>query len=346
MDKLKKPTAAPAAIDISVDSKRRGGYDVLSVRGLTKGFGGKTLFSGVSFELKKGDRLFVTGANGTGKSTLLKLINGVLQPDSGFVEFGYAQLPGYYDQEQMLLDERSDVIAELWDAYPDMAQTELRKALARYGFRGDDVFKSVSKLSGGERARLSIAKLVLKGCSLLVLDEPTNYLDIPSKEVLEDALAAYDGTLLCVSHDRYFISALSTRILEIAPPSEGGWRLFNCPYADYLVRCRQAKAEMKAERAEKTEKTEKAEKAEKPLSDGALDYNRRKKEKSDRSRREKRRLYLENAVEAAERRLAEIKEQTEENATDYIALQKLEEERKRLDAQLLQNLDELLTYMD
>lgn len=331
MDKLDKPENAPSAINIQINTSRKSSYDVLSVRGLSKSFGGKKLFENLSFELKKGDRLFIIGGNGTGKSTLLKLINGVLPPDSGVSELGYNQQPGYYDQEQMLLNESLDVITELWNAYPNMTQTELRNALARYGFRGEDVFKNVYDLSGGEKARLAIAKLVLSGSSLLILDEPTNYLDIQSKEVLEEALKNYGGTLICVSHDRYFISSLSTRLLEIDKGLDNGYHVYNFSYAEYL---------------ERRKYTEQAVKPTKEITDAAKDYNARKKEKSDRRREEKRKEFLNAEVENIEKRLSEIETQANENSSNYVLLQELEEERQALDDKLLSYLDELISYMD
>ena len=331
MKKLDKPENTPSSINISINTSGKSGYDVLSVRGLSKAFGPKKLFKDLSFELKKNDKLFVIGGNGTGKSTLLKVINGVLTPDSGVAELQYNQQAGYYDQEQMLLDERLDVITELWDAYPDMNQTELRKALAQYGFRGDDVFKRVSDLSGGEKARLAIAKLVLSGTSLLILDEPTNYLDIQSKEVLENALKEYSGTLLCVSHDRYFISSLATRLLDIDPAYSESYRLYECGFEEYL---------------KKKPSVEPVAKNERKQNEGAKEYNERKKEQSNKRKEEKRKAFLDKAVCDAEARIAEIDNLMSENATDYIALQKLQEEKDELDLKLLEYLDELLSLMD
>lgn len=331
MDKLAKPENAPTAINIQINSIEKSSYDVLSVRKLSKGYGHKPLFRNLSFELKKGDKFFVIGGNGTGKSTLLKIINGVISADNGTAEFGYNQQPGYYDQEQMLLDESLDVITELWNSYPNMTQTELRNALARYGFKGEDVFKCVSDLSGGEKARLAIAKLVLSGSTLLILDEPTNYLDIPSKEVLEEALRSYNGTLICVSHDRYFISSLATRLLEIDANLQDGYCVYNCSYEEYLTR---------------SVRTEQTVKHEKHLTDSAKDFNARKKEKSEKRREEKRKEFLEKEIAAAEKRIAEIDKLTLEHPTDYMLLQELGEERAALDDKLLLQLDELLSYME
>ena len=215
MIKLEKPKEKEKGISFSISGSGSMSNDVLSVRGLSKSFGQNELFKDVSFELKRGERLFVIGANGCGKSTLIKILTGRLQQDSGVFEFGYNQTVGYYDQEQQLLDQSNTVIDEIWSVYSDKTNTQIRSMLAHFGFRGDDVFKTVSVLSGGERARLSIAKMVACGVSVLVLDEPTNHLDIDSRETLEQALLEYDGTIICVSHDRYFINSVATAILEI-----------------------------------------------------------------------------------------------------------------------------------
>jgi len=331
MKKLDKPENAPTSIRICINTDIKSSYDVLSVRNISKSFADQKLFSNLSFELKKNDKLFIIGGNGTGKSTLLKIINGVLSADSGNVELGYNQNPGYYDQEQMLLDNSLNVITELWNAYPDMTQTELRKTLAQYGFRGDDVFKCIADLSGGEKARLAIAKLVLSGCTLLVLDEPTNYLDIQSKEVLENALKDYKGTLLCVSHDRYFISSLATRLLDIDRQYTDGYNIYNCSYNDYL------KQKPITENVKTTTRKQ---------SEGAVDFNARKKEKNDKRKEEKRKAFLEEAVKNAEARVAEIDCLISKNATDYIMLQQLQDEKDELDNKILEYLDELLTIID
>lgn len=330
MDKLQRPESTPKSINIQIKSDHKGSYDVLSVRNLSKSFGTNNLFKNLSFELKRQERLFVVGGNGTGKSTLLKIINNVILPDAGIVEMGYNQQKGYYDQEQMLLNDSSDVISELWDAHPNFTQTELRKALAQYGFRGDDVFKTVSTLSGGEKARLAIAKLVLSGSSLLILDEPTNYLDISSKEVLEDALTDYQGTLLCVSHDRYLISALATKILDISDAYIDGYHVYNCSYKEYL------RQKTTPQLMTETDKVK---------SEGAVDFQKRKKEISDKRKEEKRKSTLESLIKKCEDRLKELDALTEEHSTDYIKLAEFESERQKIDDKLLAYYEELLELM-
>lgn len=330
MEKLERPENAPQAIKININSSTKGAYDVLSVRGINKNFGSKHLFSNLSFELKKKDRLFIVGGNGSGKSTLLKIINGAIEADGGVVEFGYNQQAGYYDQEQMLLNDELDVITELWNAYPNFTQTELRGALAKYGFRGDDVFKTVSKLSGGEKARLAIAKLVLSGSNILILDEPTNYLDISSKEVLEEALSDFEGTLLCVSHDRYLISSLATKILDIDTIYPDGYKYYPCPYEEYI--------KQKPTKASTDDLTKK-------VSAGAADFINRKKEISNRKKEEKRKTHLESAIEKAEARIVELEELSQTHATDYLKLSEFDAEKAELEAALLQYYDELLELL-
>lgn len=180
---------------------------------------GRRWFEHLGFLIEKRERVFICGANGCGKSTLLKIIADKLEADTGNIEFGYNVTVGYYDQENQQLDDSLTVLDEIWNAYPKLTQTEVRNALAQFLFTGEDVMKSVGVLSGGERARLTLVKLMLSRMNLLILDEPTNHLDIMSREALEDALMNFDGTILAVSHDRYFISKLATRVLSFSVPA-------------------------------------------------------------------------------------------------------------------------------
>ena len=217
MVRVERPDSAPKPIRLRFTASRPSGNDVLDLRGVSMGFDGRTLFSDLNFLVKKDDRLLILGQNGCGKSTLIKLIIGKLEPTAGIIEAGYNVEIGYYDQENQNLDPESTVLDELWDAYPRMTETEIRNTLGQFRFVGEDVYKQVGVLSGGERARLTLAKLILSKMNLLVLDEPTNHLDIDSREALEAALEGFDGTILAVSHDRYFIEKLATRIIEITP---------------------------------------------------------------------------------------------------------------------------------
>ena len=206
---------------ITLTPRTLSGNDVLTVEGLKKAFDGNVLFEDLDFQIKRGERVAIIGNNGTGKTTILKILNGLLTPDAGRVILGSKVHIGYYDQEQHVLNMDKTLFEELSDAYPDMNNTEIRNVLAAFLFTGDDVFKRIGDLSGGERGRVSLAKLMLSEANFIILDEPTNHLDITSKEILEQALNSYTGTLLYVSHDRYFINQTATRILELTDNTPG-----------------------------------------------------------------------------------------------------------------------------
>ena len=215
MEIVDKPVELNARMNIQLEPSVVSGNDVLTVTDLTKSFDGNTLFNNINFEIKRGERVALIGNNGTGKTTILKLINGIIQPDSGSIYLGAKVAIGYYDQEHHVLDPDKTLFQEIQDAYPDLNNTQIRNTLAAFLFTDDDVFKYIRDLSGGERGRVSLAKLMLSNANLLILDEPTNHLDIVSKEILENALNSYTGTVLYVSHDRYFINATATRIIEL-----------------------------------------------------------------------------------------------------------------------------------
>lgn len=210
---LEKPEDLPEAIKFTFRAKEGGANDVLIAKGLSKSFDGTVVFTNAELDIKKNTTTFILGENGCGKTTLLKILTGEYQADSGEYKFGNNIQFGYYDQAQTDLDPSKTVIDEVWDRYPKMTQTQVRSALAQFLFKGDDVFKNVGKLSGGEKARVSLLKLMLSKANMLLLDEPTNHLDIHSREALENALASYGGTLLIVSHDRYLINKLADRIV-------------------------------------------------------------------------------------------------------------------------------------
>lgn len=215
MEVVDKPVELNAKMNIQLEPSVVSGNDVLTVTDLTKSFDGNTLFNNINFDIKRGERVALIGNNGTGKTTILKLINGIIQPDSGSIYLGAKVAIGYYDQEHHVLDPDKTLFQEIHDAYPDLNNTQIRNTLAAFLFTDDDVFKYIRDLSGGERGRVSLAKLMLSNANLLILDEPTNHLDIVSKEILENALNSYTGTVLYVSHDRYFINATATRIIEL-----------------------------------------------------------------------------------------------------------------------------------
>lgn len=212
---LEKPTEVASEMRLMLEPSIESGNDVLTISGLKKVFDDKPLFEELSFDVKRGEHVCLIGENGTGKTTILKIINRLEPKNVGDIVLGSRVRVGYYDQEQQLLSMNKTIFEEISDSFPDLTNTKIRNVLAAFLFTGEDVFKKICDLSGGERGRVSLAKLMLSPANFLILDEPTNHLDIQSKEILETAIKNYTGTVLCVSHDRYFINAISTRILEL-----------------------------------------------------------------------------------------------------------------------------------
>ena len=226
MEKLEAPASEEKTVRMQFSQGIPSGNDVLEARDLGFSYpGGAPIFRGLNFNIKRGERIFIVGPNGCGKSTLIKLIIGKFRPTEGALDLGHNIMIGYYDQENQRLSDNNTVLEELWSMYPAMKEHEARRALGTFLFRGDDVFKKVEVLSGGERARLTLVKLMLSKMNTLILDEPTNHLDIASREALEEALGEYDGTLICVSHDRRFVGNTATRILGF----DRGGRLISMP---------------------------------------------------------------------------------------------------------------------
>lgn len=321
MVKLEKPKEKEKGIAFSIMNSGAMSNDVLSVRSLSMSYPSNPLFKNLSFELKRGQRLFIIGANGCGKSTLVKILTGRIRQEEGIFEFGYNQTVGYYDQEQQLLDQSSTVIDELWSVYSDKTNTQIRSMLAKFGFRGDDVFKTISVLSGGERARLSIAKMVACGVSVLILDEPTNHLDIDSREMLEQALSDYDGTIICVSHDRYFINSLATAILEIDKSGfDAGYSFKISNYSDYIEkRIKKDVVVLKNESGA-----------------GKYSFEEAKQRKNQYRSAKNRYAAIENEILDAESMLAELtaKESDEALLSDYVALNKLYQEKSEAESRI------------
>lgn len=331
MEKLSKPKNAPKTISFGFNSKESG-EDVLSVRELSKSYGKEKLFT-VSFELKKRQRLFILGSNGCGKSTLLKILTGRELQSSGIFEYGYNQEIGYYDQEMQNLDENNTVLEEVYNICGDMGLTKTRSLLASFNFIGDDVFKSVSALSGGERARLSICKMVLEEKSLIILDEPTNHLDIPSREILENALCEYDGTIICVSHDRYFIKSLATHILEINKKAyPDTYKYFAESYEKYLS-LRQTFTESSSQTVKE--------------SASLTAYADAKKQRNQKQRDEKRFKLLEKLIPETEEKIKDLEEKiSTEYSTDYVKLEEATNEKDSLETTLLELLEEYYALSD
>ena len=351
MVRVERPMADEKGISMRFTSAGASGNDVLSVRKLTFGYGGEPLFSNLTFTVKRSERIFVVGPNGCGKSTLVKLLLGKLAPKSGVIEPGYHVEVGYYDQENQNLTPENTVLDELWNAYPTRTETEIRSTLGLFRFTGDAVFRTVSVLSGGERARLTLAKLMLSRKNFLLLDEPTNHLDIDSREALGEALSAFDGTVFVVSHDRYLIEKLATRVLLLKPPFPGFGDLYSFPvtrpgsaYTDFSADVAARQAGDPAPQKETPEKRFAAP----TLSDvpaPASQKERYLQAKQSASAERKRKSALERLHADAERLEAEIAAVEEElygpAAADYTRATELDAARSSLEAQLMEVYEEL-----
>jgi len=334
MEKVDKPGKVPDKIKLAFGEEKRNkvlesGNDVLSVIELAKSFPPKKLFENLSFEIKKRDNIFIIGPNGCGKSTLLKILTENQTADNGRFYFGYNVKIGYYDQENQDLDDENTVLDEIWDDYDDIKRTEVRNILAAFLFRNDDVEKKVSVLSGGEKARLTIAKLILKKSNVLILDEPTNHLDINSREALETALLKFNGTIIAVSHDRYFIKKLASRILEINPKYPGGYIDYKDGYEElinykknYLTEIFDGAQQKYIIDPEKEQRIIEQEK------------QRQIKRKQDQLEKEKKSTEAE--IKKIEKRMAELDYmiKDDEIEADYVKLNEIYEEKNILEEQL------------
>lgn len=314
------PESAAKSVHFSFDCDLRAGDDVLMVDGLKKGFDEKDLFSDLSLTVRRNERVFILGPNGCGKSTFLKIINREISQDAGTFRYGVNVKKGYFAQNIENVNDSKTALDDVWDMYPSMTETEIRSALAMFLFCGDDVFKPVSALSGGEKAKLSLLKIMLKKPNFLILDEPTNHLDITSREVLENALLSFGGTLLCVSHDRYFINKLATRVVYL---SSGGAVKIDGNYDDYLNYLDNAqKAPQAVDFA-----------PEKPK---ANEYKLKKEQASNERKRLTQLKRTEALIEEKEAQIAETEAKLSlpETAEDYKELMKLTEELDSLKQEL------------
>lgn len=320
---LVKPDSELETVRMKFSPKYESGTDVLMCRNLAKSFDEKQLFSNVNMHIRKGEKVFILGGNGCGKTTLFRILTGKCPQDSGDYDYGTNVAVGYFDQLQQNLNLENTAIDEIWDTFPQMTQTEVRSALASLLFKGDEVFKPLSKMSGGERARISLIKLMLKGSNFLLLDEPTNHLDSASREELEKTLADYEGTLLIISHDRYFINKLADRVLVL---SNDGLKEYLGNYDYYAERVKAEQSETNtALTAEKTTKKEK------PVNDYFLQKQRQSEERKRQTKVRK----AEEAIEKLDEEIAQVQEllASEEVAADYEKLIELTQKLEQLQSE-------------
>ena len=334
IERLNKPVEENTRMNLLFSPRIQSGNDVLSIEHLSKAFDSEILFTDISFELKRGERVAIIGDNGSGKTTILKIINDLVKADAGTIRLGTNVEIGYYDQAHQVLHAEKTIFEELQDDYPSMTNTEIRNILAAFLFTDDDVFKQISKLSGGERGRVSLAKLMLSDANLLILDEPTNHLDIDSKEILERAVNHFEGTVLYVSHDRYFINRTATRILDLTQK-----QLVNyIGNYDYYLEKKEAN-----EQAQLTTPVEPAtDTADNGASDSKLTWQQQKEEQARLRKKQ-------NALNKVEKEISELEAKNEsldeqlsdpKNGTDIALLQKLASEKEANDERLLTLMEE------
>ena len=298
IQRIDKPIEVQSQMRLSLEPRVVSGNDVLTVEDLAKSFPQQKLFSNISFQIKRGERVALIGNNGTGKTTMLKILNGLLDADAGSFSLGAKVQIGYYDQEHHVLHAEKTIFEEISDTYPTLTETQIRNMLAAFLFTGDDVFKVISSLSGGERGRVSLAKLMLSEANFLILDEPTNHLDIASKEILEEALNSYTGTVLYVSHDRYFINQTATRILDLTNQSVVN---YIGDYDYYLEK----KEELTEKYAPTAQEANEEAKEETP-SEGKLTWQQQKEEQARKRKQENELKKVEKRIEELETRDKEI----------------------------------------
>ncbi len=325
MQRLEKPENLPAKMRLKLTPKKISGNDVLKVEALGKSFADEKLFECVSFAIKRGEKVAIIGPNGVGKSTLFKILLGQIQQYKGQIHIGTNVEIGYYDQEQQQLDENKTIFQEIADAYPNMKMGEIRNVLAAFVFMGDDIYKTISTLSGGEKGRVALAKLMLSNANLLMLDEPTNHLDMYSKEILEEALSCYEGTVLYISHDRYFINKTAQKVLELTAEGVNEY-LGNYQY--YLEK----KAQQALTEGEKPKDLSPAA----PVTDTKAHWLKQKQLQSEQRKAEAKIQRVENEIEQTELKIAQLEDMLfqQEVSTDFDKAQKLFLEKTNLEKAL------------
>ncbi|SOB90755.1 ABC-F family ATP-binding cassette domain-containing protein [Pseudobutyrivibrio ruminis] len=325
IDIMDAPDKDMPRMRLTLEVEKESGKDVLDFSHVTKSYDDKNIFTDLSFEVHKGDRIAILGDNGTGKTTILKCINGLTDFESGEIRFGANVTVGYYDQEQQGLTESNTIFSELHDAYPYLTETQVRNTLAAFMFTEDDVFKRISELSGGERGRVSLAKLMLSKSNLLILDEPTNHLDMDSKEMLEEALNEYDGTLLYVSHDRYFVNRTANMILEL---SNGHFTKYLGNYDDYIAK----KEQLSVANVVSTQESV----ADSNATAAKLDFKEQKRIEAEKRKLQNKISKIEEEIEKLEEKKAKIQDEflKPENMTNSAKLNELTAEQNEIDSKL------------
>ncbi len=325
MERIEAPDALPDTMRFAIKPKKESGNDVLSVNNVAMGFDGQTLFENISFDIKKGERAALIGPNGIGKTTLFRIILGRLDALKGECRLGANVVPGYYDQEQEDLNLDKTIFDEISDTYPELTITEIRNVLAAFVFTGDDVFKTISTLSGGEKGRVALAKIMLSNANFLILDEPTNHLDINSKEILEQALQSYEGTVLYISHDRYFINATADKIIEL---NSNRAVTYIGNYNYYMEK----KADVKEAHTEDT-----------PIeTENKLDWKKQKELQAQQRKRENTVKRLEKDIANTEEKIDELTAllEREDVYTDPIRSREVFEEKENLEERLMEMYEE------
>ena len=329
---LDKPTEVASEMRLTLEPSVESGNDVLTVTHLAKSFGTNCLFQDLDFDIKRGEKVALIGGNGTGKTTILKMVNHLVPKDAGTIALGSRVHIGYYDQEHQVLSLHKTIFEEISDAYPDLTNTKIRNVLAAFLFTGDDVFKKIEDLSGGERGRVSLAKLMLSSANFLILDEPTNHLDITSKEILENAIRNYTGTVLYVSHDRYFINQTATRIIELRDKQLTSY----IGNYDYYETHRTYSTDLVSPFTPISGVSDAPAQAAPAVSQAKLSWQESKAEAARQRKKANDLKKLEASIEELENRIAEIDEQflLPENATNVGLLNDLTKQRNEADTEL------------